>query len=562
MIANNVKRLRNKIRREVHSRIDEVGRARGKKKSLRELRESNVRSDLMLLPSAGEQMLFRLTRSMNLSEIREESRLCISRILDEAGMIHWGFPSKSNAASNIHTLAGNGYQLFAALRGSHELSHWYFQFVRPDGKSVGGPRLVRELKWSKHFHTIRLFERVAYNTTSSFRSGASQGVLLSFWEESQLPVNVPTDALTSEAEEEEVVQEVIIAPLWNECCTLLPNPIHRESDFVRSLSEAENPLATHVDFEIDAVYTWVDGADELWQTQKASALNVLDEQQFVDDAVSDARFADHDELRYSLRSIDQFAPWIRKIWIVTAGQVPKWLDTSNPRVEIISHEDIWPDSTGLPNFNSHAIESNLHRINGLADHYLYFNDDFFLTRPLDPSAFFFGNGISKVFFSKAMVEFTEVSGADNASSVAAKNARHLLLSRGYSSFSRKFFHTPSPLDKNVVKTAEIEFEDAFRETRAAQFRDSNDIAVSGSFYFNYALASGHAVPGQIKYDYIDPATTDGRDRMKRVIKRRDKDCIVINDGSTPESTQERAKTDAFIRDSLELLLPVKSKFEI
>ncbi|UYQ78826.1 Stealth CR1 domain-containing protein [Glutamicibacter sp. JL.03c] len=558
VIAKKAKRFGAKVNRKVQSRIDEVNRKQNKKKSLKSLRETNVRSDLMLLPASGEQMLFRVTHKLNLSKIHADSRSCMQKILEEEGMIHWEFPTKANVASTIHTLQTNQNRLLTILKNRPEFSHWYFQYIKQDGKPAGAPRLVREINGTTKFDAVRLYERVAFSPTSNFRSGSSQGVLLSFWTEAQLGSNESVDSDGYS----ETIEQVIVAPIWNENATLLPNPVSRQEEFHNSLEKAMKTLSTQVDFAIDAVYTWVDGSDNVWQAQKASALNVLDAEEFVDEAVSDARFADHDELKYSLRSIAQFAPWIRKIWIVSAGQTPKWLNMNNPRVEVVSHEDIWPDEVGLPNFNSHAIESNLHRIKGLADHYLYFNDDFFLTRPLDPGAFFFGNGLSKVFFSRAMVEFTEVSTLDNASSIAAKNARTLLDSRGYQLFSRKFFHTPSALNRKIVEQAESEFPDAFEITRSAQFRDTMDIAVSGSFYFNYALATGSAVPGQIKYDYIDPATESGRDRMKRMINRRDKDCIVINDGSTPETDEERLRTDRFIRESLDLLLPAKSEFEL
>lgn len=88
--------------------------------------------------------------------------------------------------------------------------------------------------------------------------------------------------------------------------------------------------------------------------------------------------------RYSLRSLEVNAPWIRHIYIVTNGQVPAWLDTSNPRVSIIPHHLIFPNRSVLPTFSSLAIEFNLHRIPNLSETFLYFNDDVFLGRPVTP----------------------------------------------------------------------------------------------------------------------------------------------------------------------------------
>ena len=77
------------------------------------------------------------------------------------------------------------------------------------------------------------------------------------------------------------------------------------------------------------------------------------------------KILDFNQLKYSLRSIEMFAPWIRKIFIVTSGQIPNWLKLENQRVAIISHSEIFTDQSDLPTFSSRAIESHLHRISGL-----------------------------------------------------------------------------------------------------------------------------------------------------------------------------------------------------
>lgn len=91
--------------------------------------------------------------------------------------------------------------------------------------------------------------------------------------------------------------------------------------------------------------------------------------------------------RYSLRSLEKNAPWIRHIFIVTNGQVPTWLDTSNPKVSIVTHKEIFKNPKVLPTFSSPSIEMNLHHIRGLSDYFIYFNDDVFLGSPVTPSDF-------------------------------------------------------------------------------------------------------------------------------------------------------------------------------
>uniref|UniRef100_T1K857 LNR domain-containing protein n=1 Tax=Tetranychus urticae TaxID=32264 RepID=T1K857_TETUR len=105
-----------------------------------------------------------------------------------------------------------------------------------------------------------------------------------------------------------------------------------------------------------------------------------------DDKISESitvnRFADNDELKYSIRSIEKFAPWIRNIYLVTNGQIPNWINADHPQLRLISHEDIFPNKNDLPTFNSAAIEVHLHRIPGLSEKFIYFNDDIMLGKPV------------------------------------------------------------------------------------------------------------------------------------------------------------------------------------
>ena len=136
--------------------------------------------------------------------------------------------------------------------------------------------------------------------------------------------------------------------------------------------------------KIDLVYTWVDGNDPKWQARKNDALRAAGK---VPPAATAAnRFDDNDELKYSLRSAEKFAPWINHIYIVTDGQRPAWLK-DNPRLTVVDHKDIIPKKC-LPLFNSNAIEMFFGFIPGLSEHFLYANDDFFFNRPVKPDFFF------------------------------------------------------------------------------------------------------------------------------------------------------------------------------
>ena len=138
--------------------------------------------------------------------------------------------------------------------------------------------------------------------------------------------------------------------------------------------------------EIDLVYLWVDGNDTEWQKKRRPFFENIDENS---EANCKGRYINNDELKYSLRSAEKYAPWIRKIFIVTDNQTPEWLDTTNPKIEIIDHKDIMPEES-LPCFNPTIIEYFLYKIPGLSEHFLFANDDMFFNADLQPD-FFFSN---------------------------------------------------------------------------------------------------------------------------------------------------------------------------
>lgn len=140
--------------------------------------------------------------------------------------------------------------------------------------------------------------------------------------------------------------------------------------------------------EIDLVYLWVNGNDPVWRAKRNAFIGNTSENSSTN---CEGRYADNNEFKYSLRSIEKNAPWIRNIHIVTDNQTPDWLDTSNPRIRIVDHKDIMPKEV-LPCFNSALIEKFLHNIPGLAEQFLYSNDDTFLLSEVAPNDFFMPDG--------------------------------------------------------------------------------------------------------------------------------------------------------------------------
>ena len=134
-------------------------------------------------------------------------------------------------------------------------------------------------------------------------------------------------------------------------------------------------------YEIDLVLPWVDGADPAWR----EAFRQHRIEAGMD--ASEIRYRDWGTLRYLFRGVEQFAPWVRKIHLITWGHLPEWLATDHPKLNIVRHEAYIPEEW-LPTFNSNVLELNLHRIEELAEHFILLNDDTFFTRPCRVEDFF------------------------------------------------------------------------------------------------------------------------------------------------------------------------------
>lgn len=138
---------------------------------------------------------------------------------------------------------------------------------------------------------------------------------------------------------------------------------------------------------VDFVITWVDGDDAVWKAEKAKYQYDNYETGLAKWNDGSARYREWGTLRYWFRGVEAYAPWVNKIHFVTWGHVPAWLNKEHPKLNIIYHHKYIP-AQYLPTFNSHCIELNLHRIPGLSERFVYFNDDMLLTAPTISIDFF------------------------------------------------------------------------------------------------------------------------------------------------------------------------------
>jgi len=250
-----------------------------------------------------------------------------------------------------------------------------------------------------------------------------------------------------------------------------------------------------------------------------------------------------DELRYSLRSVHLFAPWVRKIHIVTAGQVPPWL-TPHPKVQLVDHKEILP-SEALPTFNSHAIETALHRIPGLAEHWIYFNDDMFLGHLVRPDIFFTPTGQPAVFPEDVGLGDERSEGAELARPwiKAAWNNRRLLETTFDAINTTPMRHTPYAHRTSTIAEIEARFPHEIEQTRLAPFRSDTDVSMLSSLAQYYGLATGTAILGIADDAFVDISSVGALERLDQ-LRRRTNDFFCLGDH------HDHALSPARLRDAL------------
>ena len=328
--------------------------------------------------------------------------------------------------------------------------------------------------------------------------------------------------------------------------------------------------------DIDIVVTWVDGSDPEWLKERARYSGTPVE-------LSDVRFRDWGLMRYWFRGIEKYAPWVRKIHFVTWGHLPDWLDTTNPKLHIVKHTDFIP-AEYLPTFNSHTIELNMHRIEGLSEQFIYFNDDMFLIRPVEPTLFF-KNGLPRDCFGLDAIYFGKDSiGHINGANMTVLND-HFRMRRVLKEHWKKCL---SPVNgvKKVIKTCALasfyqwfpgmyywhlttaflksSFEKVWDaagqtldETCRCMFRGQTN--ASPFLVKFWQMAEGNFVPMSNHSGLCFHMTDKKVDSACKTIREQHYSLICINDTGKLENWQSAAEA---VKQSFESILPEKSSFEL
>ena len=331
--------------------------------------------------------------------------------------------------------------------------------------------------------------------------------------------------------------------------------------------------------DIDFVILWVDGNDPAWQAQKRQY-----EPTRATENSAVNRYRDWGLLPYWFRGVEQFAPFVRKIHFVTWGHVPKFLNLDAPKLHIVRHDEFIPEQY-LPTFSSHTIEMNIHRIPGLAEHFVYFNDDMFLLRPRQPESFF-RDGLPCTYGGEVPLELTGKIGTWQHAAVndlgivnahfpkreaVAKhgkkytdkryrwkdNIRTLMLQKLYPDYFTGFknLHAPAAYTKSSFQQIWAAEPDILESTCRNRFRTSDDVNQWAVLWWQ--IASGQFSPALID-NLVCAASEKTVDMLCEAIRCQSHDMICIND---PDELVDVASLSEQLKAAFETILPEKCSFE-
>lgn len=307
---------------------------------------------------------------------------------------------------------------------------------------------------------------------------------------------------------------------------------------------------------IDLVYLWVDGDDPAWIAKKVKYTGGFSDRT---EGNCSGRYISTDELKYSLRSATMYAPWIRRIFIVTDSQQPHWLDLSHPKIQLVDHTEILPPEI-IPSFSARVIEYFLYRIPGLSEHFLYANDDMFFNASLPPSYFFTPEGLPIVRLKQKHVgkwdyRLKQLIGKKLGQyAQALVNAASMVEKKFGKYYSGVPHHNIDAYRKSDYQNAvEDVFKDQVAASQGNRTRTHGDLQRSA--FSLYALAIGHA---QLKYV--------GRKESSRILvykhdfakymEKYQPELFCLNDNQRV-TEKDRLKIKPF----LETVFPQKSPFE-
>lgn len=332
---------------------------------------------------------------------------------------------------------------------------------------------------------------------------------------------------------------------------------------------------------IDFVIIWVDGSDREWQKTKNHYLKI---EKGIEVDSNQVRYRDWDLLKYWFRAVETYAPWVDQVHFVTCGQMPEWMNPNAPKLKLVNHADYIPEEY-LPTFSSHPIELNLHRIPGLSERFVYFNDDFFLAAPVTPRDFFV-HGLPCDCIEERPIEFTkrEIYNSILINDIIFTNrhfnrlqnrkehrklwyslntphitVRNLLMSifRAQNFFGLNTHHLPQAYRKETFREVWEAEHDWLDETCSHRFRSPED--VSQVVLKNWQLMKGTFTPyNKRKFGKVFLIEQDLQE-IRNVLLNQKYKAVCLNDDP---AIQDFDGTKQKLIEIFEQVFPEKSSFEI
>lgn len=318
---------------------------------------------------------------------------------------------------------------------------------------------------------------------------------------------------------------------------------------------------------VDVVYTWVNHADPDWAKLYATYKRGLAEAAAGSDptagpvpksadATAMSRFHSNDELRYSLRSVADNLTWVRQIYVLTNCAPPDWLKLAHPGIRWVQHEDVIP-ADYLPTFSSHVIESFLHRIPGLADHFIYINDDVFIASPLPKSFFFDANGGSQALLEPyGMISGTMKEGDPDYLNASRNSAALIRETFGFVP-TQLHRHTSFALRRDVLAEMEARWPDIYHALRQNRFRTGHDVNITSFLYHHYGLATGRVIQSSVKNAFVKSQDIRWKSQLSKIAKT-EPEIICINDGGDAAPSND---WHGAVRDFLHRSWPASAPWE-
>lgn len=331
-------------------------------------------------------------------------------------------------------------------------------------------------------------------------------------------------------------------------------------------------MNNNIDFKIDFVIPWVDGSDKSWTCKKNSYIKKNN------DGTSEERFRDFGTLKYLLRSIEKYADWVHKIFLITDHQVPNWLHL-NEKIVVIDHNEYIPVEV-LPTFNSNVIELNVWRIEELSEHFVLLNDDFLFIKNTQKKDFFSPDGKPKDIAAQSILmprdDFTHIA-VNNLSLINNSFDKHIWLLNNWKTafnfrngiilnilsllvsplpyFTR--FYDPhiavSYKKKNFIKIWNM-FPEQLKLTNQNKFREINEVSHWLVRYFQ--IVSGQISPRSHNFSkYYDISQVEN---IKRELRNPKHYMIVLNDANLNSTSYEQGLKTVQL---LDIFLNKRSQFE-